>query len=92
MARFRMVSEHSYANAIDVYSFRLEDGRKLRVVADFGPTTTEPAVPGSVFLRTVARRAYDEGHFSVVLTRFFDELHRDHFHLDQARYRLDGTR
>jgi len=92
MARFKMVSEHSYANAIDLYSFRLEDGRSVRVVKDFGALEAEATLPGPIFLRTVTRRAYDEGLFSVVLTRFFDELHRDHFHLDQERYRIDGTR
>jgi hypothetical protein len=45
-----------------------------------------------LFLRSLARRLYDEDVFSVVLTPFFDALHRDHFHLDLARYRLDGTR
>jgi hypothetical protein len=30
--------------------------------------------------------------FSVVLTPYWDALHRDHFHLDLARYRVDGTR
>jgi hypothetical protein len=92
MARFKMVSEHSYANAIDVYAFRLSDGRRVSVQRDFGALGVEPTVVPGLFLRTVARRAYDEGRFSVVLTRFFDELHRDHFHLDMARYRIDGTR
>jgi hypothetical protein len=92
MARFKMVSEHSYANAIDLYAFRLSDGRRVAVQRDFGTLKVEPAAVPGLFLRTVARRAYDEGHFSVVLTRFFDELHRDHFHLDMARYRIDGTR
>jgi hypothetical protein len=93
MARFRhMVSEHSYANAIDVRSFTLEDGRRISVLAHFGSTASEPAAPEGQFLRTVARRLYDEAVFSVVLTRFWDEGHRDHFHLDMARYRVDGTR
>ena len=92
MARFKMVSEHSYANAIDVYAFRLKDGRRIVVQRDFGSLEKEPAAVPGLYLRTVARRAYDEGQFSVVLTRFFDELHKDHFHLDMARYRIDGTR
>jgi hypothetical protein len=92
MARFKMVSEHSYANAIDLYAFRLKDGRRIVVQRDFGALEKEPAAVPGLYLRTVARRAYDEGHFSVVLTRFFDELHKDHFHLDMARYRIDGTR
>jgi hypothetical protein len=93
MARFSsMVSEHSYANAIDLRSMTLANGRTIAVLRDFGPPGTEPETPEGQFLRRAARRAYDEKIFSVVLTPFFDVLHRDHFHLDMARYRVDGTR
>jgi hypothetical protein len=93
MSRFRhMVSEHSYANAIDIRAFTLEDGRRVEVLAHFGSTDSEPATPESRFLRAVARRLYDEAVFSVVLTPFWDAIHRNHFHLDMARYRVDGTR
>ncbi len=92
MARFKMVSEHSYAKAIDLQSMVLDNGRSIAVVKDFGPLEDDPATPEGQFLRTVARRAYDEKIFSVVLTPRFDTLHRDHFHLDMARYRVDGTR
>jgi hypothetical protein len=87
MARFRLVSEHSYANAIDIRSLRLENGREISVLRHFGKQK-----PEGEFLRAVAQRLYDEGVFSVVLTERFDALHRDHFHLDLARYRVDGTR
>ena len=93
MARFRtMVSEHSYANAIDFRSVTLADGRTIDVLSHFGKLDVEPATEQGLFLRSVARRAYAEEVFSVVLTPFFDALHRDHFHLDMARYRVDGTR
>lgn len=93
MARFRgIVSEHSYANAIDLRSFRLGDGRKISVLQHFGRPAREPTSAEGRFLRTLARKAYDGGIFSVVLTEFFDTLHRDHFHVDMARYRVDGTR
>src|SRR5262249_47449944 len=93
MARFSsMVSEHSYANAIDLRSMTLANGRTIAVLRDFGPPQTEPETPEGQFLRRAARRAYDEKIFSVVLTPVFDVLHRDHFHLDMARYRVDGTR
>lgn len=89
MARFQsLVSEHSYANAIDIRSFRLETGRSISVLRDFSKTGTA----ASKFLHAVARRLYDENVFSVVLTEYFDKLHRDHFHLDLARYRVNGTR
>ena len=93
MARFRtMVSEHSYANAIDFRSVTLADGRTIDVLSHFGKLDVEPTTEQGLFLRSVARRAYAEEVFSVVLTPFFDALHRDHFHLDMARYRVDGTR
>jgi hypothetical protein len=93
MARFRgMVSEHSYANAIDIYAFRLADGRRISVAKDFGRPQVEPTSVNGRFLRSLARTLYDEGVFSVVLTEYFDALHRDHLHLDLARYRVDGTR
>jgi len=92
MARFKLVSEHSYANAIDLRSFVLEDGRQLSIQRHFGGTAPEVDQPEARFLRTLARRLFDEDVLSVVLTPFFDRLHHDHFHLDLARYRTDGTR
>ena len=93
MQRFtNMVSEHSYANAIDIKAFQLDNGKSVSVLSHFGKLDTEPELAESLFLRSLARRLYDEAVFSVVLTPFFDRLHSDHFHLDLARYRLDGTR
>lgn len=92
MARFDWVSEHSYANAIDLAAVTLENGRRLTVEKHFGKTSEAPPGPEARFLRTLANRAYDEALFSVVLTPYWDHLHRDHFHLDLARYRVDGSR
>ncbi len=86
------VSEHSYANAIDLAVFTLEDGRVISVLKDFQKTTTEPTTKNALFLRTISHRAYDEDLFSNVLTEYFDSLHKSHFHLDMSRYRTDGTR
>ena len=92
MARFDLVSEHAYANAIDIRSVTLKNGRKLSVLQSFGKLDGEPKRPEARFWRSVANRLYDEGTFSVVITPFFDALHKDHIHLDQARYRVDGSR
>lgn len=88
MARFPgWVSEHSYANAIDVKSLQLESWRTINVSSYQRAQATEDAR----FLRDVARALFDEAIFSVVLTPAYDRLHHDHFHLDLARYRVDGT-
>ncbi|MEO8798494.1 MAG: extensin family protein, partial [Polyangiaceae bacterium] len=85
------VSEHSYANAIDLSVFTLEDGKAISVLKDF-QMTTETTTTNAAFLRAISHRAYDDDLFSNVLTRYFDKLHASHFHLDLGRYRTDGTR
>jgi hypothetical protein len=92
MAAYRgWVSEHSYANAIDVESFVLANGKRVSVLGGF-ERGDETRTRAGAFLRAVSHRAYDEAIFSNVLTPFFDDLHRNHFHLDLARYRNDGSR
>jgi hypothetical protein len=92
MVRFDFVSEHSYANAIDLKEFWLQGGRRVSVRQHFGALGKPPATPEAKFLRAVAERAFDEHLFSVVLTPYWDALHADHFHFDLARYHVDGTR
>jgi hypothetical protein len=92
MARFKLVSEHSYANAIDIRSFELDDKTSVSVKRHFGKLDAEPTTAESKFLRLVAHTTFDNDVFSVVLTPFWDELHADHFHLDDAHFRVDGTR
>jgi hypothetical protein len=86
------VSEHSYANAIDLARFTLKNGVTVDVQRDFDLGADPPRRPAGAFLRAISRRAYDEDIFSHVLTPFFNAAHRNHFHLDLARYRGDGTR
>ena len=80
------VSEHSYANAIDIAEFTLVSGKTISVLQHFKQNNTK-----GLFLRNVARRLYDEGVFSVVIGPNFDRLHRNHLHLDRAHYRVDGV-
>ncbi|HEU4406069.1 MAG TPA: extensin family protein [Polyangiaceae bacterium] len=86
------VSEHSYANAIDLARFVLKNGTVIDVLHDFDRGDEPPKRPAGAFLRAVSQRANDEDVFSHVLTPFFDAGHKNHFHLDLARFRSDGTR
>jgi hypothetical protein len=93
MARYPdWVSEHSYANAIDLESFTLKNGRKISVLGSFGKEDREPRRAEAQFLDRLSHRLYDEDVFSGVITPAFDSLHRNHFHLDLARYRVNGTK
>ncbi|NVB36361.1 extensin family protein [Pseudenhygromyxa sp. WMMC2535] len=92
MVNYDMLSEHSFANGIDLKTFHFANGESADVKADFQPELDEPPSPQSEFLRALANRLYDEEVFSVVVTPYFDRLHHNHIHMDLARYRVDGSR
>jgi len=92
MVRFDFVSEHSYGNAIDVGSFVLGDGRSVSVAKHFGKLDAEPPDARARFLRSLGNAAFDRNVVSVSLGPYWDTLHKDHFHFDMARYRVDGSR
>jgi hypothetical protein len=92
MALYDLISEHSYANGLDIRRLVLADGRVVDVLKDFRPKEAEPPSSRGTFLRALANRLFDEEVFSVVVTPFFDSAHRNHIHVDLARYRVDGSR
>ena len=77
------LSEHGYANAVDVSGFKLSDGRKITVKGGWNGNETEQA-----FLREVRRGACQQ--FTTVLSPNYDRAHADHFHLDLARRGPNG--
>jgi hypothetical protein len=87
-----IVSEHSYANAIDLARFTLKSGTSFSVLSDFDAGEGPPARPAGAFLRVISLRGFDEDVFSNVLTPFWNASHKNHFHLDLARYRVNGVR
>jgi hypothetical protein len=91
MAAYDFVSEHSFANAIDIATFVLKNGRRVEVERDWVRADQPAKTPAAQFLRRLTRRLYDEKVFSVVLTPSFDSHHKNHLHLDGAAYTVDGT-
>lgn len=78
-------SEHATANALDVAAFRVEGGQRISVAGDWRGSGPEAA-----FLRDVR----DGGCrlFATMLSPDYNEAHRDHLHLDQARRAAVGGR
>ena len=72
-------SEHAFGNAVDVFSFRLNDGRNVTVKDGWRGSPEEQN-----FLREVFVGACQ--HFSTVLGPGADPMHYDHFHIDLARH------
>jgi hypothetical protein len=74
------VSEHAYANALDVAAFHLADGRVISVEKDW-------SVPGlnSVYLHRV--RAGACRVFATTLSPDYNQAHWNHLHLDMGRWK-----
>lgn len=72
-------SEHAFANAIDVAAFRTASGTTVSVVRHF----RDEGARGR-FLRRVRDGACP--WFASVLSPDYNAAHRDHFHLDRARW------
>jgi hypothetical protein len=78
-------SEHAGANALDVAGFRLADGRRIGVLEDW----KDDGAKGR-FLREVRDGACRL--FATTLSPDYNEAHRDHLHLDQAKRGAMGWR
>ncbi len=79
------MSEHAFANAIDVGGFRLADGSVITVLRGWRGGEQEQA-----FLREVHAGACR--NFATVLGPGADAFHYDHFHFDLARHGRRGDR
>jgi len=69
------LSEHGHANAVDIGSFTLTDGRVISVLAGWNGSAADRR-----FLRLVHDGACEA--FTTVLGPEANAYHRDHFHLD----------
>lgn len=77
------LSEHGYANALDISAFTLADGSKITVKGGWYGDGREQG-----FLHDVHDGACR--NFTTVLGPEADGYHRDHFHMDLARHGRDG--
>ncbi len=72
------LSEHAFANAVDVAAFVLKDGRRISVLNGWSGDEREGR-----FLRSV--RASACRRFNTVLSPDYNAAHRDHLHFDMGR-------
>jgi hypothetical protein len=80
-ARLGKLSEHAYANALDISAFRLADGSAVTVKEDWGLGLSHKAA----FLKTVHGGLCRV--FTTVLGPGSDGYHEDHFHTDMKARR-----
>lgn len=78
------LSEHAFANAVDVSAFVLRDGRRVSVLTGWNGSSEERA-----FLRRLHQSACKR--FGTVLGPDYNSAHANHFHFDMARSMRNGT-
>lgn len=79
------LSEHSFGNAMDVFSFTFADGREVAVKSGWRGAPDEQQFLRDVFVASCQ-------YFTTVLGPGADAFHYDHFHLDLARHDPRGLR
>ncbi|RYH04593.1 extensin family protein [Salipiger sp. IMCC34102] len=75
----RRLSEHALGHAVDIAGIGLKSGREITVLTDWNSRSD------GAILRRVWQSAC--GPFGTVLGPNANAAHRDHFHVDTARYR-----
>ncbi len=78
------MSEHAYANALDIRGFRLASGRRIEVASGWRGAPDE-----AQFLRAAHKSACR--YFKTVIGPDGDRRHRDHFHIDLAWHGKDHS-
>jgi len=82
------ISEHGFANALDIAVFELADGTRVRVKDHWHSDGTAFGRRAAGFLRDVGSAACQS--FMVVLTPESDAAHHDHFHFDAGYWKSCG--
>ncbi len=77
------LSEHGYANALDISTFTLTSGEVITVKGGWRGSPRERAFLSAVHQGACAR-------FTTVLGPDYDANHHDHIHMDLARHGRDG--
>lgn len=76
-------SRHATAEALDIAGFVLDDGRRIRVLADWRGSSEDASAASFLHeIRDGACRFFDG-----TLSPDYNAAHRDHLHLDRGRYR-----
>jgi hypothetical protein len=83
-SRSGKLSEHAFANAVDVSAFVLRDGRRVSVLNGWRGSSKEQA-----FLRRLHQSACKR--FGTVLGPEYNAAHANHFHFDMAKSMRNGT-
>lgn len=76
------LSEHSFANAIDIAGIQTSGGQRYTVLSDWEDGDTTPDTVGGELLFWLAHTMYDMHLWNVILTPEYNAAHDNHLHID----------
>jgi hypothetical protein len=76
------LSQHAYANAIDIYGFTLDDGSFYTVIDDWEDFVDAPVTAGGSWLRDITDALWDMAIWNIILTPEYNDAHDNHVHVD----------
>ena len=76
------LSEHSFANAIDIYGFQMADGDYYTLVEDWEHNTSKPVGEAASWRYETAYRWHEAELWNIILTPNYNTAHDNHFHVD----------
>ncbi|MDP6944523.1 MAG: extensin family protein, partial [Myxococcota bacterium] len=76
------LSQHAFANAIDIAGFQLDTGAYWTVFDDWEDGVADPLTESGDWLLWFANELYVQWIFNIILTPEYNAAHDDHFHCD----------
>lgn len=76
------LSQHAYADALDIAGFEFDDGTTWTLIDHWEHDTTQPASAAGAWLYDAAERWHDDRLWNIILTPNYNAAHDNHFHVD----------
>jgi hypothetical protein len=76
------LSQHAFANAIDLSGVETDDGARFSLIDDWERGVDAPVTPGGQLLKRLAETMHAERVWNIILTPEYNQAHWDHFHVD----------
>ncbi len=80
----KTLSQHSFANALDVAGLKTKDGAYHSVLKDWEKGVAKPKTTSGQLLRWFADTMYAKHVFNIILTPEYNAAHANHFHVDMT--------
>lgn len=76
------ISQHGFANAIDIMGVKMKTGETYTIKTHWEKGKTTPTTAAGKLLYDFVHKLHEEHVFNIILTPEYNAAHADHFHMD----------